>query len=267
MWVPGALHASGRCVGVAFHKSGFNNKQEQQQFEETGLRLRQALVVLLPPPPAGDAQPSGDTKKADGSAAVAQAPVPVPVARFTHFISSSSQLPPTVVTPPSTLPTRIALRFSRGDLQDRLRGWWRELSEDEWALFIGGHPSIVAEESVDDVFVVLSRIYPKLSKGAAERLRTTLQSRKCVRTNQGMQFPQETYVKAVDMFADLPVCAFNPRKVTKQFLAFCGVRDRVDLALVFSRLSNLKWNSSSLIRFGLCVRVARGCLASLVVCA
>lgn len=72
---------------------------------------------------------------------------------------------------------------------------------------------------------------------------------KCVVTRVGMKKPSESYFKSVNLFEDLPTVHWNTRSVSDPFQRAIGVREHVELQLVFDRLMDLNWNHTQLIKY------------------
>ena len=120
-----------------------------------------------------------------------------------------------------------------------------ELSIPEWTAFIITQSEFQENPFfVEQIMSVISRQFGNLNNAARQEIIKILVSQKCIVTKQGLKFPSESYFKSVTLFTDLPIVMFeNNKSVSDSFLKALGVRDYVDLQLVFSRLQDLKWDS------------------------
>ncbi|KAJ3078512.1 hypothetical protein HK102_004456, partial [Quaeritorhiza haematococci] len=66
-----------------------------------------------------------------------------------------------------------------------------------------------------------------------------------------MRHPHESYFKNVTLFSDLPQVSFaQPRSISDVFLKALGVREHVDLQMVFDRLdTTLQWDHIQLVKY------------------
>jgi len=70
----------------------------------------------------------------------------------------------------------------------------------------------------------------------------------CIPTQQGLKLPKQAYFPNVNLFEDLPIINLkNPRSVSNQFLKQLGVREHVDLQMIFDRLNTLNWDHIQLV--------------------
>ncbi|KAJ3134361.1 hypothetical protein HK100_003665 [Physocladia obscura] len=151
---------------------------------------------------------------------------------------------PGLPLPESVLPVEISKHFSKQDLEDTI-GFITELSIPQWLAFVVTVPEFKSSsEFVEKVLATTSRQYLNLNREAQTTVCITLSAHECIPTKQGLKKARDTYFKSVTLFDDLPVIALeSPRLVSDAFLKALGVRDYVDLAVVFARLQDLKWDS------------------------
>lgn len=72
----------------------------------------------------------------------------------------------------------------------------------------------------------------------------------CVVTRFGMKKPSDSYFKSVNLFEDLPTVFWNnPKSISDHFQRAIGIREHVELQLVFDRLLDLNWNHTQLIKY------------------
>ncbi|KAJ3193124.1 hypothetical protein HK101_005381 [Irineochytrium annulatum] len=159
-----------------------------------------------------------------------------------HFVNPQI-IPPTVLLPDSVLPLEISKSFTRQEIQDAFR--LTELSLTEWVEFSVKHPDFAVSPSfVEKVMGVIARQHLSLSKDVGLRVVGLLKTKMCIVTTQGLKLPDDTYFKNVTLFTDLPIVAFeNMKPFTEAFLKALGVREYVELQMIFSRLQDLKWDS------------------------
>ena len=68
-----------------------------------------------------------------------------------------------------------------------------------------------------------------------------------------MRLPTESYFKSVTLFEDIPVVMFsNAKSVSEAFLKALGVREHVDLQVIFDRLGDLQWDHIQLVNISIC---------------
>ena len=173
----------------------------------------------------------------------------IPLQGILYF--SSQQIAPKEFPLPGTcLPLKISQHFSPNDLTGCFWGW-RELTMMEWILFIIGFNNsqfLVDPFFNESVFNVISRKFSGLSASDKSSLIANLSNLKCISTNKGMQLASSCYLPSVSLFEDLPKVSYG-KGVNEIFLKKVGVREHVDLQLVFDRISDLKWNQTHLVKY------------------
>ena len=97
---------------------------------------------------------------------------------------------------------------------------------------------------------VFSRHFTSLPQPEKLSVSTALSNLNCAVTRLGMKKPSESYFKSVILFEDLPTIHWNnPRSISDQFQRAIGIREHVELQLVFDRLMDLNWNHTQLIKY------------------
>lgn len=97
---------------------------------------------------------------------------------------------------------------------------------------------------------VFSRHFASLPQQEKLAMSTALSLLNCVVTRSGMKKPSDSYFKSVNLFEDLPTVHWNnPRLISESFQKSIGIREHVELQLVFDRLLDLNWNHTQLIKY------------------
>jgi hypothetical protein len=97
---------------------------------------------------------------------------------------------------------------------------------------------------------VFSRHYSSLPQQEKLSMTTALSQLNCVVTRSGMKKPTDSYFKSVNLFEDLPTVHWNnARLISDNFQKDIGIREHVELQLVFDRLLDLNWNHTQLIKY------------------
>ncbi|KAI8829064.1 hypothetical protein BJ741DRAFT_538973 [Chytriomyces cf. hyalinus JEL632] len=172
------------------------------------------------------------------------APEKLPVRMFDlkHHVNLKV-IPAGMPLPDTVLSTEISKHFSKQDLEETT-GFLTELSIPQWLSFIILQSDFKTNsEFVERVMVVVSRQFSNLNKDSQAFIVSLLAQQPCIVTKQGLKLPKDSYFKSVTLFDDLPVVAFESRNLSEVFLKTLGVREHVDLGMVFSRLQDLKWDS------------------------
>ncbi|KAJ1529040.1 hypothetical protein HK405_002411, partial [Cladochytrium tenue] len=120
-----------------------------------------------------------------------------------------------------------------------------ELSLTDWVKYVVSLDEFKNSPAFVERFMsAVSRQYLSSTKAVQTSVGQVLTAENCVVTRTGLKRPSESYFKTVTLFDDLPTVKFeNPKSVADSFLKALGVRDYVDLQVVFSRLADLKWDS------------------------
>jgi hypothetical protein len=131
---------------------------------------------------------------------------------------------------------------------------WQELKVLEWARYVCELPAFKQDTAfVEAVMSALSRHHGNMQQTDRVMLLSYLSAQRCIVTKAGLVRPEEAYFKNVDLFHDLPILAFG-KGVSDTFARALGVRDMVDLQLVFDRLTHLNWDYVMLIKYLASVR-------------
>ncbi|KAI9364960.1 hypothetical protein DFJ73DRAFT_619935 [Zopfochytrium polystomum] len=168
---------------------------------------------------------------------------PKPAADFKFHVNNKI-IPPNVPIPENALPMEISKAFSKEELEEAFRyGMRDELTIPEWLNFVTGLTEFQNSPAfVEKIMGVVSRQFGSLQKNVQATIVQILSGKNCIVSRQGLKKPGESYFKNVTLFDDLPIVMFE-KGVNDQFLKALGVRDYVDLQIVFSRLADLKWDS------------------------
>ncbi|KAI8973522.1 hypothetical protein BDF20DRAFT_837459 [Mycotypha africana] len=167
-------------------------------------------------------------------------------------------IPLDMPVPDDTLPFSISKHFSTQDLA-RYFGSWHELNVGQWLHYITELKPTTdkaltlenSKEFAERVLHLVSRQYGHLSKDWQVDVVHLLQSKSCIPTKLGMKFPQEAYFPSVNLFGDLPTLTISQNKhmISPDFLKALGVREDIELQLVFDRLiSGGSWSHVDLVK-------------------
>jgi len=103
---------------------------------------------------------------------------------------------------------------------------------------------------VEKVLTIVSRHIMSCPSEDRSIILSLLESKPCIPTRFGFRLPSESYFKNVTLFPDLPsIVLSNPKNVSESFLRMLGVREHVELRLVFERLDSLNWDHQQLIKY------------------
>ncbi|KAJ3334211.1 hypothetical protein HDU76_006583 [Blyttiomyces sp. JEL0837] len=160
------------------------------------------------------------------------------------YYLNSRVIPPNVPVPKQCLNLEVSKSFSGADLELAF-GSIRELSIVEWLIFVVKLDDFKKSPAfVENVLTVVNRQYGSLRKESQLKVIEILSAEKCIVTKSGLHRPGDSYFKNVTLFEDLPIANFeNPRGISDSFLRALGVREHVELQLIFSRLQDLNWDS------------------------
>ncbi|KAL7754472.1 hypothetical protein RI367_000453 [Sorochytrium milnesiophthora] len=174
----------------------------------------------------------------------------VPLASLRYY-APARVFPPDVPVPEDVL--SVALSKSLNDQELAALGVL-EYNLADWSVFVAKDSQLTADaEFSQRIFNVLSRALPHMSAQTKAAVASVFQDRACLPTTQGMRKPTESYFGTVTLFNDLPVVKMeqfpNPRAVTEKLLSLIGVREHVDLQMVFDRLDSLQWDHQHLLKY------------------
>ena len=97
---------------------------------------------------------------------------------------------------------------------------------------------------------VLSRHFGSMPQKDRLCVASTLSQLNCVVTRLGMKKPQESYFSSVNLFEDLAIVHWSqPKTISLAFQKAIGIREHVELQLVFDRLMDLNWKHTQLIKY------------------
>ncbi|KAJ3194958.1 hypothetical protein HDU82_002276, partial [Entophlyctis luteolus] len=169
---------------------------------------------------------------------------PMRMADLKHHVNIKV-IPPGLPLPNMVLSVEVSKHFSKQELEE-MTGFMTELSVPQWLAFAVSLPEFATIAFVEKVLLTVSKQYSNLNRDMQAQVVATLSALPCIPTKHGLKRPHESYFKTVTLFDDLPVAALDGaagRAVSDTFLKALGVRDYVDLAVVFARLQDLKWDS------------------------
>jgi hypothetical protein len=175
--------------------------------------------------------------------------VPFPIARITSF-APTKLIPADLPIPDSCLMLEISRNFEPRYLQACF--WnWRELSLMEWISFIVKDAVFGTDAKFTErVMQTISRHFNNCSQTDKIVISSHLSEKSCIVTQMGLFMPSRTYFPSVLLFDDLPRIGFeNSKGVSVSFLKFLGVREHVDLQIVFDRITDLSWDQGHLIKY------------------
>ncbi|KAJ3047161.1 hypothetical protein HK097_000176, partial [Rhizophlyctis rosea] len=159
-------------------------------------------------------------------------------------------VPPDLPIEDTVLPLEVGRKFEKRDLESMFGGW-TELSVYGWAVYVTNLPQFGTDaDLVERALGNLSRHYNNINNESRTLLVSLLQRKPCIPTKQGLRTPQDTYFKTVTLFPDLPTIHLTHSKsVADSFLKILGVREHVELQMVFDNLATLKWDHIQLIKY------------------
>jgi hypothetical protein len=165
------------------------------------------------------------------------------------FISNQKIVPNTLPLPSTCIPNELTKSITKSDLELAFWGW-RELDIITWAQFIVQHQDFVTDvKFTESVMLTFSRHYSNMSKEQHQILISILSVKSCIPTQNGMKLPTQAYLETVNLFDDIPKIAFESKSMNSQFLKHLGVRDHVELQMVFDRIHDLSWDQTQLIKY------------------
>lgn len=178
--------------------------------------------------------------------------------------------------PDYVMPLEISSRLSQKEMQmGIIRGSWSELILSDFVQIFATKVLTFNPETVHDEFLYEDLLFfiADLRIQNKPYLLRPLLDHKFIHTQHGYFKPSETYLKSVDLFDDLPIVDFNNylisiKKIYAQditgddnmndyalnknmltLLKSIGVREHIDLKIIFSRLDTLNWNHIKLIKY------------------
>ncbi|CAG8499425.1 7450_t:CDS:10, partial [Scutellospora calospora] len=167
-----------------------------------------------------------------------------------QFYLNPTVIPPDFEVPPNVLPYSISKNFQKNDFDKWFSGW-KELSIVVWTQYITSNPQLENNPNfAEKVLAVIARSFQKCSSNDQAIIRKFLVAKKCIPTKHGMKIPDEAYFQNVDLFPDLPIIHFQNVKAVDKLLLKLGVRNYVELQLIFDRLvSQGNWDHMQLIKY------------------
>ncbi|KAI8818837.1 uncharacterized protein EV422DRAFT_167088 [Fimicolochytrium jonesii] len=168
-----------------------------------------------------------------------------------RFHAPKHLIPADLPVPDTCLSRTIGNNFQKGELEEGMAFGWQELPFSEWTSFIVTHPLFQSDPAfVEKALGVFSRHYGSLRTNVREQVVAILKSKKCIPTKQGLQLPTDSYFPKVTLFPDLPVLHLEHSKhISDVFLRALGVREHVELQVVFSRINKLNWDQVQLVKY------------------
>ncbi|KAJ3023841.1 hypothetical protein HKX48_000529 [Thoreauomyces humboldtii] len=179
------------------------------------------------------------------------APVTVRPLSSIQFHAPRHLVPADLPIPDSCLPQTVSHHFKKEDLEGHLRFPWSELPLSIWAEYVVHEEAFSSDSGfVERVLAVLSRHVGSMRLKTRQDVISLLKSVKCIPTAQGLFKPDDSYFSKVTLFPDLPIVHLaNQKAVSESFLKLLGVREHVELQLVFSRIKTLNWDHMQLIKY------------------
>ena len=177
------------------------------------------------------------------------ADTPIAFAAVTKY-SRPGLVPSDLPLPPTVMPLDISRVFVKNEFTIH---FWNitEFTILEWVQFICTNEGFGTDAIfTEKVMETINRHYQSSSSNIRTNIISLLSAKKCVLTQTGLILPQESYFNTVTLFDDLPKVSFsNPHHISAAFLKDLGVRETVELQLVFNRLNNLNWDQVRLIKY------------------
>ncbi|KAJ3313963.1 hypothetical protein HDV04_001269 [Boothiomyces sp. JEL0838] len=152
--------------------------------------------------------------------------------------------------PTNCIPIELTQSFHLMDLSNYF--WnWEELKLKDWVAHVSTRSDLANDpEFAEKVLTTVAKIIGHLSLADRAFITSTLSSKKCIPTQLGMVYPREAYFSNVSLFEDLPKVRFSHKKqISDDFLISLGVRQHVELQLVFDRIIDLQWDQTQLIKY------------------
>jgi hypothetical protein len=174
---------------------------------------------------------------------------PFPMNGITHF-STHKLVPPELPLPPYCLWSEISKNFDSADLRGCF--WnWKELTLIEWVRFIADTPSFGKDiKYTNRVMQTISRHFPNSPQAERAVIVGIMTRKSCVETQLGLKVPSDSYFPSVSLFEDLPRLSPECCKgMAETYLKAIGVREHVELQLIFDRLGDLSWDQTQLIKY------------------
>ena len=172
--------------------------------------------------------------------------------------ASPKVIPPDMPLPKDCLPVAYTRLLSEDDIRACFSEKLAELSVPSWLGFLlsteASFSNKLSAEKKDNAFIekvlgVISRSFGHLKEEERVMIVSSLVGVECIPTKHGLLRPELTYFKSVTLFEDLPVVEFASKGVSVDFLKALGVREHVDLQLVFGRLDELDWDHVHLVKY------------------
>ncbi|KAG4097577.1 hypothetical protein H8356DRAFT_993004 [Neocallimastix lanati (nom. inval.)] len=169
---------------------------------------------------------------------------------YIKYFINPKMIPPDMSLPDNVLPYVISKEFWKSDLENYF-GNWNELPLSIWTGYILEKDLFIDDINfIEKVLSIISRGSNSISHEERIQIISYLSSRECIPTQQGLKLPEEAYFPNVNLFEDLPIINLkNPRSVSNNFLKQLGVREHVDLQMIFDRLNTLNWDHIQLIKY------------------
>ncbi|ORX44853.1 hypothetical protein BCR36DRAFT_334006 [Piromyces finnis] len=171
------------------------------------------------------------------------------LAHIKYFINPKI-VPPNMSFPDNVLPYAISKEFWKSDLETYF-GNWAELPLSDWVGYIIEKDLFNDDlDFIEKVLSIISRGINSINYKERIRIKQYLTKRECIPTQHGLKLPEEAYFPIVNLFNDLPIISLkNPKSVSNAFLKQLGVREHVELQMIFDRLNTLNWDHIQLIKY------------------
>mmetsp|Transcript_42713 Transcript_42713/g.166879 ORF Transcript_42713/g.166879 Transcript_42713/m.166879 type:complete len:1741 (-) Transcript_42713:2922-8144(-) len=178
---------------------------------------------------------------------------PLAMRSFKYLLSPKSGIPVELSIPSDVLPRSLGDHVVSAWRELKSTAWFDMLPFESWAKF--ACEQILADEGQRSnhelVLKCFSTYYSRLASRERDafgsQLRVKLENVAFLETSMGVRSPADSYLSSVVLFDDLP--RVSTAVCSRSLLVALGVRDHVDLEVVFSRLDSLKWDPVALIRY------------------
>ncbi|GBB83189.1 hypothetical protein RclHR1_00010071 [Rhizophagus clarus] len=155
-----------------------------------------------------------------------------------QFYLNSDKIPSDIDIPFEVLPYNISKNFTGQELENRFG--WTELPLVNWAKYIVKKPELESDfKFAEKVHHVIAKNLDNVSQEDKDIIRQLFVEKKCIPTEFGMKFPNESYFQSVDLFPNLPTIKFQDfTSSIRRLMEYLGVRMIVELKLILKRLVN-----------------------------
>jgi hypothetical protein len=141
-----------------------------------------------------------------------------------QFYLNPDKIPLDISIPFEVLPYNISKNFTQQELEDRFG--WTELPLVNWAKFIVKKPELESDFKFSEkVQHVIAKNLDNISQEDKDTIRQLFVEKKCIPTEFGMKYPNESYFQSVDIFPNLPTIKFQDfTSSIRRLMEYLGVR-------------------------------------------